>query len=236
MISASPWRLSRAGASAPCRRRRCRLWASGAPAGSSNSSDAAAAKAPVSMWRLVMRRVVSLFLPTWSTDRVRRQLGGAAAPPADAPLVLAGRQGRRRVVLAADEAAQRAGLHAGMTITKAQILVQDLIIRNADPPADAAALDRLALWMLRYAPIAASDPPDGLVIDATGAAHLHGGEEALLNDMVERLVASGCTARAAMAESWDAAHAFARHAGKSFTNNSVIVVPQGESAKAVLDL
>ncbi len=182
-----------------------------------------------------MRRVVSLFLPTWSTDRVRRQLGGAA-PPADVPLVLAGRQGRRRVVLAADGAAQRAGLHTGMTITKAQILVQDLVVRNADPAADAAALDRLALWMLRYAPIAASDPPDGLVIDTTGAAHLHGGEEAMLNDMVERLAASGCTARAAMADSWDAAHAFARHAGKSFANKPVIVVPPGESAKAVLDL
>ena len=45
-----------------------------------------------------MRRVVSLFLPTWSTDRVRRQLG-VAAPPAEAPIVLVGREGRRRVVL-----------------------------------------------------------------------------------------------------------------------------------------
>jgi hypothetical protein len=34
-----------------------------------------------------MRRVVSLFLPAWSTDRLRRTLGGAALP-AEAPLVL----------------------------------------------------------------------------------------------------------------------------------------------------
>ena len=64
-----------------------------------------------------MHRVVSLFLPTWSTDRVRRQLGGAA-PSADTPLVLAGREGRRRVVLAADAAAQRAGLRVGMPATR----------------------------------------------------------------------------------------------------------------------
>ena len=92
IVSASLRRPSRAGASARCFQCRCRLRASGAPAGGSNSSGAAAAKAPVSTWRLVMRRVVSLFLPTWSTDRVRTQLDGAA-PPADAPLVLAGRQG-----------------------------------------------------------------------------------------------------------------------------------------------
>ena len=62
-----------------------------------------------------MRRVVSLFLPTWSTDRVRRNLGDAA-PPAEAPLVLVGREGGRRMVLAADAAAQRAGLRVGMVI------------------------------------------------------------------------------------------------------------------------
>jgi protein ImuB len=180
-----------------------------------------------------MRRVVSLFLPTWSTDRVRRQLG-RSAPPADAPLVIAGREGRRRVVLAADAAAERAGLCAGMAVTKAQILVQDLIVMKADPAADAAALDRLALWALRYSPIVAADPPDGLVIDATGAAHLHGGEAAMLGDMVERLTASGCAARAAIADSWDAAHAFARFAAPS--SKPVIVVPPGESAAAVLDL
>ncbi len=177
-----------------------------------------------------MRRVVSLFLPTWSTDRVRRQLG-STAPPADTPLVLVGREGRRRVVLAADAAAQRAGLYVGMLVTKAQILVPALMIRNADPLADAAALGRLALWMLRYTPIVASDPPDGVVIDATGAAHLHGGEEAMVRTMVERLAAFGFTARAALADSWDAAHAFARHAARP-----VAIVPPGESAKAVLNL
>jgi protein ImuB len=157
---------------------------------------------------------------------------GAAAPPAEAPLVLVGREGRRRVVLAVDAAAQRAGLRAGMPVTKAQILVPGLTVRNADPLADAAALDRLALWMLqRYAPIVASDPPDGLVIDTTGVAHLHGGEEAMVKAMVERLAASGYTARAALADSRDAAHAFARYAARP-----VIVVPPGESAKAVLDL
>src|SRR5580704_8476443 len=76
-----------------------------------------------------MPRVVSLFLPTWPTDRVRRNLG-AAAPSAEAPLVLIGREGRRRVVLAADRAALAAGLRVGMPATKAQALVKGLIIRT----------------------------------------------------------------------------------------------------------
>jgi protein ImuB len=54
-----------------------------------------------------MTRVVSLFLPTSSTDRLRRKAGDAE-PPAEAPLVLIGREGSRRVVLAADAAAHAA--------------------------------------------------------------------------------------------------------------------------------
>lgn len=161
-----------------------------------------------------MTRVVSLFLPTWPTDRVRRTSGDAALP-AEAPLVLAGREGNRRVVLAANEAAQATGLRAGMPVTKAQVLVPDLIIQDADPKADARALDRLALWMLqRIAPVVAADSPDGVVIDSTGADHLHGGEDAMLSAIVGRLAASGVGAYGAIADSWGAAHALARHVAR----------------------
>jgi protein ImuB len=119
-----------------------------------------------------------------------------------------------------------------MPATKAQALVPGLIVMDADPSADAEALDRLALWALRvYAPIVAADPPDGLVIDTTGADHLHGGEEAMVKSMLDRLRASGFTGRAAIADSWGAAHAFARYAARP-----VSIVPKGESAAAVLNL
>jgi protein ImuB len=136
------------------------------------------------------------------------------------------------MVLALDAAAQCASLRAGMPAAKAQALVPGLIVKDADPAADAEALDRLALWALRhYAPITAADPPDGLVIDTTGAAHLHGGEDAMLKGMIERLAALGIAARAAIADSWGAAHAFARNVARS-----ALVVPAGDSAKTVLDL
>ncbi len=167
----------------------------------------------------------------WPTDRFRRK-SGAAAPPPETPLVLIGRDGRRRVVLAADAAAHAAGLRIGMPASKAQALVPGLVVHEADPEADGNALERLALWALRrYAPIAAADPPDGVVIDTTGADHLHGGEAAMLTDMVERLGAAGLVARAAVADSWGAAHALAR-----FGKRTTTVIPSGETAPAVLVL
>ncbi len=175
-----------------------------------------------------MRRVVSLFLPTWPTDRLRRKAGDAA-PSADTPLVLIGRAGNGRVVLAADVAAQAAGLRPGMPVTKARVLAPGLIVQAADPAADAEALGRLAAWLLRFAPIVAPDPPDGIVIDSTGVDHLHGGEVAMLDGLVGRLAMSGIAARGAVADSWGAAHALARHA-----DLPTIVAPAGHG-RAVLE-
>ena len=117
------------------------------------------------------------------------------------------------MLLAVDAASRVAGLRVGMPLTQAQARVAGLVALDADPSADAAALERLAVWMLqRYAPIAAADPPDGIVIDSSGADHLHGGEAAMLADMLQRLASSGIAARAAIADTWGAAHALARHA------------------------
>jgi protein ImuB len=155
-------------------------------------------------------------------------MGGDAAPPPETPLILIGRDGNRRVVLAADAAAQAAGLRVGMPVTKAQVLVPDVIVQDADPAADADALDRLAVWMLRFAPVVSSDAPDGIVIDSTGADHLHGGEEAMLDGLLGRLMMSGVTARAAIADSWGAAHALARFAARP-----TIIAPLGHDTSAI---
>src|ERR1700744_4690178 len=101
-----------------------------------------------------MPRVVSVFLPAWPTDRWRRHHG---TPPLEAPLVMVGREGNRSVVMAADAASRSLGIHVGMPSTKAQALVRELVIENADPDGDRSALERLAVWALRYSPVAAAD-------------------------------------------------------------------------------
>jgi protein ImuB len=142
-----------------------------------------------------------------------------------------GRDGNRWVVTATDVAARAAGLRPGIPATKAQILVPSLITMDADPVADAEALERLALWVLqRVSPIVAPDPPDGIVIDSTGADHLHGGEAAMIDTLIGRLAMSGVTARAAIADTWGAAHALAQ-----FAADTHFIAPPGHGA-AVLDL
>ena len=147
-------------------------------------------------------------------------------------MILVGRVGPRRIVTAANAAARALGLRPGMPATQAQALVQDLLIHDADPREDAAALERLALWALKlYAPVVACDPPDGLLIDASGAAHLHGGEAAMLADLVGRLDQAGIDARAAMAATHGAAHALARYRAQP-----TLVVDNDATATALAEL
>ena len=146
-----------------------------------------------------MRKDISLYLPTWPTDRLRRRLGPHAPPP-ETPLVMVGQDARRRVVTAANAAAQASGIHVGLAATQAHALVPELVAHDAESEEDAAGLGRLAIWALkRYVPIVAADPPAGLMLDATGADHLHGGPEAMLADLLQRLAAIGISARVAMA-------------------------------------
>src|SRR4051812_48432529 len=111
-----------------------------------------------------MARVISLFLPIWSTDRLRRKLG-VSALPLDVPLALIGRYRRRQVVVAADEHAQKLGIRLGMSATQARLIEQDLIMHEHDAAGDLEALEQLALWMFQlYAPIVAVDGTNGLII------------------------------------------------------------------------
>lgn len=169
-----------------------------------------------------MARVISVYLPTWPIDRLRRA-GGDVTPAPDARLVIAGRVGNRQIVTAATDAACAAGVRVGMPLTKAQVLVPGLTVERANPIADAQSLERLAVWMLqRFSPLVAVDPPDGIVIETSGADHLHGGEGAMLDAIVGRLTLSGIKAKVAIADTWGAAHALARYRAEA-----VVLAPSG---------
>src|SRR3712207_1090347 len=95
--------------------------------------------------RLAMRRVVSLYLPTWPTDRIRRKLEQL---PQDEPLVTVETQGSRRLIAAIDPTAHKLGLRVGHTVAHAQALVPNLHVFEAMPDADEANLIELATWCI----------------------------------------------------------------------------------------
>ena len=98
-----------------------------------------------------------------------------------------------------------------MLLADARALCPDLVAVTADPAGDLAALEKLALWAQRWGPWSALDPPDGLLVDVTGAAHLFGGEEALLADVAAVFAQRGLTARAALAPTAGAAWALSHY-------------------------
>ncbi|HUB95379.1 MAG TPA: DNA polymerase Y family protein, partial [Stellaceae bacterium] len=131
----------------------------------------------------------------------------------------------------ADPAACEAGIAPGMALTDAWALVPDLAVASADFTADAEALQRLAAWCGRWSPWTAPCPPDGVWLDVTGCAHLHGGEAGLVDEAVEQLARRGLTARAAIADTAGAAWAVA-----CFGAGCKSVVPEGGLATALADL
>jgi protein ImuB len=177
----------------------------------------------------VSRRTISLFLPTWQTDRLRRRLG-ADAPSVETPLVTAIADGPRRAIAAVDAAAAAVGLAPGQPVARAKVLVPELVVMDAEPERDAAALHKLAEWALRrYSPVVAVDGEDGLRIDATGCVHLFGFDSAMLADLRDRLLDTGIAASPAMAGTHGAAHALARHV----RHGSLPVVQSGSERNAV---
>jgi len=98
-------------------------------------------------------------------------------------------------------------------------MIPHLICQPADPDADARALKALAHWAERWSPSVSVDAGrdglggeglEGLFLDVTGAAHLFGGEAALLRQIRQRLAEAGAPARVAMAPTPGAAWALAR--------------------------
>ncbi|MEL6584058.1 MAG: DNA polymerase Y family protein [Pseudomonadota bacterium] len=109
-------------------------------------------------------------------------------------------------------AAETAGLSRGQGVTDARAICPDLVTAPSDLRAEQRFLLTIARWMDRYAPFVAPDGEDALVLDISGAAHLFGGEEALLEDMADRLSRAGLEARLGCADTRGAAWALAHFA------------------------
>jgi protein ImuB len=159
------------------------------------------------MSALSSRRYLALWLRRLSTDRIERRLPG----PADGPrVVIAAIQQAQRIV-ALNDAAAALGVKRDMALADARARYPSLPVAEADTEADRRLLEAIADWCDRYTPLVGLDPPDGLVLDITGCAHLFGGEAALARDLVTRLASQGFAACAAVADTVGCAWALARY-------------------------
>ncbi|GAB4354871.1 MAG: DNA polymerase Y family protein [Oricola sp.] len=126
-----------------------------------------------------------------------------------------------------DEAAEALGLRRGQGLADARAAHPGLDIVPADAQADLRLLTAIADWCDRYTPLVALDAPDGLFLDISGCAHLFGGEQGLLSDLMARLHEQGFAVRAAVASTPGAAWAAARFAGRP------LVIGKGAEAPAL---
>ncbi len=176
------------------------------------------------------RRVVSLWLPSFASDRLsRRRQPKYDGRSSVLATVAAANCGPR--IVAASPAARRAGVTSGLPLADARALVPDLHTSEADPAADRRMLEWLADGCCRYTPWTALDDDDeghegsaGLWLDISGCAHLFGGETALLEDLTGRLANLGFDARAAIADTPGAAWAAVRFAGAR-APTAIVVAP-----------
>jgi protein ImuB len=157
-----------------------------------------------------------------ATDRIAKRV------PPEALVIAAPVKGALRLS-AVNDAAAALGLKAGMALADARAMFPQIAVADADERADFALLEAIADWCDRYTPLVGLDPPDGLILDVTGCAHLFGGEAALAGDLVRRLAMQGYRARVAVADTVGCAWAVARF-GKD------IIVSSSETLDAIAPL
>ncbi|HKZ38359.1 MAG TPA: DNA polymerase Y family protein [Chryseolinea sp.] len=146
------------------------------------------------------------------------------------PFVLRAPSHGRMIVTAANAAAQALGIDCGMALADSRAIMPELHVSDDKPDLVDKLLKRLAEWCIRFTPSVAVDLPDGLLLDATGCAHLWGGDLSYLEEIVKKLTARGYDVRAAIADTIGASWAIARFGKGS------LVIPSGTHIEALHSL
>lgn len=158
------------------------------------------------------RRILSIWLARLSVDRWRRAHGcepGAGPDAQPTALITETAHGPR--IAAVNAAGRAAGAQPGTMLADARTVCPQLQVAPADPAGDLAALEQLSVWAQRWGPWSALDPPDGVLVDITAAAHLFGGEARLIDDVHAAFARRGLAVRAAIAPTAGAAWALAHY-------------------------
>ncbi|WP_417723027.1 Y-family DNA polymerase [Salipiger sp.] len=154
------------------------------------------------------RRILSVWFPRLGAERLLRQ----APHLVEVPFAVVRESGQVQTLSSLSRAASRAGLYRDQPLRDAHAMCADLLTRPQQAHHEAAFLDALHRWAGRFSPRVAPEPPDALLLDLTGCAHLFGGEEALMARVAQDCTDMGLSVRMGAADTPGAAWALARHA------------------------
>ncbi len=158
-----------------------------------------------------------LLLPSLPLDVFAR-----AHTPADAARPFAVTTGGHYPrVVAANAAAIEAGVCAEQLVSAALALAPDLVLRDRDPGAEAAALAALATWATQFTPAVSLAPPDAVLAEIGGSLRLFGGLPRLSVHFTRGAHDLGYAARLAFAPTPTAALFFARAGENGVSGNGV---------------
>jgi len=148
----------------------------------------------------------------------------------DIPFVMVMPDHGRKIITAVSALAQEQGIETGMVVTDARAILPTLKILDDDPTLPERILKSIAKYCIRFTDTVAIDPPDGLIMDVTGCAHLWGGETNYIREINYRFKNRGYDLRATMADSIGCAWAIAHYGGTS------PIVESGKQMEAILAL
>ncbi len=146
------------------------------------------------------------------------------------PFALVSPDRGRMIVTAVNPLAEQQGIIAGMVLADARAIISSLQTFDDDPQLHNKILNAIAGWCIRFSPVVSIDGLDGLIIDASGCAHLWGNEEKYITDMGMRLKEFGYSIRVAMADTIGSAWAFSRF------GNEPLLIEKGHQITAILTL
>ena len=189
--------------------------------------DGGRARLTSAAFSTMARRIIAVALPHFAAEALLRREGLAGFPN---PFAIAGQEGGAQRLTSVNPAAAVLGLTPGLGLADARAICPTLITRPKEPERLAAFRRGLTRWAVRFSPIVGIEG-DSLVLDATGSAHLFGGEAAMLTDIATALAAHGFTARPAMADTRGAAWALAHYGPEPLA-----IAPRGQTRAAIAAL
>lgn len=167
---------------------------------------------------MMQKRYAVIWFPFLKTDYWVRKNPSYAGKP----FVMYAMDHGRMVISAAVASVWAQGIGAGVVVADARAIIPGLVTVPDEPLHYKNILQKLAAWFIRFSPHVSMHQADDILLDATGCAHLWGGEEHYLRDIQSRLKKIGYQVQIAMADTIGAAWACAHF------YNEMTIVPPGQ--------